>query len=239
MDDLDVIAELARLAPVPPERDLPPGMRAIALAQTQSESSPLAATEQRFGRRSRRRRWVAMTLIPAALVAAAATYAATRSADDVADGVGCYAEPRLDADTLVTSSDGRDPVTICSEKWASLTVTSPPPMVACSMGSGVGVFPSDDPGLCARLGLEPLPAGYISAAQKFSSMRDDMIRRIVQERCVAESEGERIARSVLDQHGFSDWTIRLLIEQPHQTCAELGFDTVEREVHLVFSQPPT
>jgi hypothetical protein len=112
-------------------------------------------------------------------------------------------------------------------------------MVACSLGAAVGVFPSDDPDLCARLGLEPLPAGYMAAAERFASMRDDMIRQIGQERCVSESQAEPIARSVLDQHGFSDWTIRVDIEQPHQECAELTFDTVEQVVHLVLSQPPS
>jgi hypothetical protein len=46
------------------------------------------------------------------------------------------------------------------------------------------------------------------------------------------------ARSVLDQHGFWDWTIRVDISQPHQKCAELAFSAVEKEVHLVFSEPP-
>lgn len=239
MDDQDDIDELARLAPAPPERDLPPGMRTVALALILGDPSGRKPNEQRAGRRFRRRRWVAMALIPAALVAAAATYAATRSADDIADGIGCYAEPRLDADTSVLSSDGRDPVAVCSEEWANLSVTSPPPMVACSMGAAVGVFPSDDPELCARLGLEPLPAGYPAAAQKFASMRDDLIGQFVEARCVSESRGEQIARSVLDQHGFSDWTIRVDISQPHQLCAELSFATAEKTVHLVFSQPPT
>ena len=239
MDDTELIAELKALAPVPPERDLPGG-RVLQIQErvtneiVRTEEIPKAPPSRR-----RTRRWVAFALVPAALIGAAATYAATRSADEVVNGIGCYAAPRLDADTSVVEADGRDPVTVCAEAWPNLGGPSVPPLVACAMGQVVAVFPSDDPGICQHLGLDPLPADYKEAAGKFVSMRDDLINRFASDdRCVTETEGRQIARDVLDEHGFIDWSIHGGTFSDAEPCAELWFDSDKKIVGLVPTTDP-
>jgi hypothetical protein len=244
MDDLDPTElSIDRLATVPAERDLPSGRLLLRkellmaeLLQTSTED-PVRGPEPSW---SRRRRWVAFALIPAALIGAAATYALTRSPDRIVDGIGCYAEPRLDADTTVVSADGRDPVAICAGLWGNIGSGSAPPLVACVLpvGSAVGVFPSDDPGICAKLGADPLPAGYQEAAAKFASMRDDLIQRFGLIRCVSESEGYSLARDVLDAHGFTDWTVHIGVFSDVQPCAELAFESGPKRVDLVAATDP-
>lgn len=103
-----------------------------------------------------RQRWLLAVLLPALLVAGAAVLLRTEA--PTAPEVGCYAAASLDADTAVLATDGRSPLDVCAEVWASgaLVVGANAPRVleACVVPSGsVGVFPGDRPGVCDRLGL--------------------------------------------------------------------------------------
>jgi hypothetical protein len=239
MDDLDPIdRSMNQLLNVPGERDLPPGR--LLLRKELLVSELLRTSSDHPGsNRSRRRRWLAFALIPAALIGAAATYALTRSPDRIVDGIGCYAEPRLDADTTVVSADGRDPVVVCAGLWGNIGGPGqPPPMVACALPGGAAVFPSDDPGICEKLGADPLPAGYQEAAAKFASMSDDLIRRFSGMRCVSESQGEALARQVLDAHGFTDWSVHLGTFSEAQPCAELAFESGPQRIDLIAATDP-
>ncbi|MGH2654623.1 MAG: hypothetical protein ACRDHV_09790 [Actinomycetota bacterium] len=201
-----------------------------------------------FGREplSRRRRWVAVALAPAAALAVGvAAYALIpRQAEEIVNGIGCYADANREANTIVVSADGRDPVAVCAELWKRGAVapgtTEAPPLVACAPpdGQAVWVFPGQE-GTCEGLGLGGVPQGYRQAAARFVAMEDEMIRRFEAGTCIGEQRAREVAREVLDAHGFADW----LVEEGFgiggegfseaRRCAGLAFDAVRKAVILV------
>jgi hypothetical protein len=112
-----------------------------------------------------------LVLLLALLLAASGGAAATGlfTADDVKveAGVGCYASADLHT-TISVMPATPDPVAACAEVWREGAIDGrtgfAPPLVACSgQDEPVRVMPSDDPNICARLGLLPLPADYPQA----------------------------------------------------------------------------
>ncbi len=193
----------------------------------------------------RRRRWVPLVLAPAAaLVVAAGAYAIiARSAQDVVDGIGCYAEASTQSDTTVVAADGRDPVQVCSELWEQGVVaegtTEAPPLVACvpPEGRAVWVFPGAQ-GTCEELGMSPLPAGYRKAAERFSAMREELVRRTqpkTPDDCLEVEEAQAIAREVLDAHGFTGWVVEVgpPLAEGGRSCVAVAFDPPGRAVMLL------
>jgi hypothetical protein len=233
----------------PPERDMPRGralQRREHLVHELTESSarlaaPLPSShEKRTGRR-----WATLALVPALLLLGAAAYAiVTRHAEDVVNGIGCYAAASVTANTTVAQADGRNPVAICEGLWKQgavvAGVTKAPPLIACvpAKGGAVWVFPGRSD-TCQRLGLGMLPPGYPSAARDFVAMRDDLARQFDKEPCLSEASARLIARRVLDAHGFDDWQVRegtgangsaFSSDRP---CAGLSFDPGAKAVILV------
>ena len=190
-------------------------------------------------RRRRPRRMVVLVLLPIALAVGASAYALTgTTAERVADDVLCHSDPNLLSRwTGIMAADGRDPVAICAAlpDWHG----SPPRLVACANEhfGEVDVFPGD-PGLCIRLGLEPLPADYGAEASRFAAMRDAVVARVEAKPCTTEEGGRQIAREELDAHGFTDWTIETLRFSPATPCASLWFDSKRGVLGLTGGEPP-
>lgn len=139
-----------------------------------------ALIDELRGQRRRRRtgpgvRKLAVGLAAAfALSGGAALAAGLFSAADVSleAGIGCYSRPELGGGHLrAVSHASADPVAKCAKYWREGRIggdraPTSPHLVACTEeGAGVSVFPGPD-GLCKRLGLEPLPAGFAAAGQK-------------------------------------------------------------------------
>ncbi|HEX2031092.1 MAG TPA: hypothetical protein VHL78_06805 [Actinomycetota bacterium] len=196
-------------------------------------------------RRRPGRRWVALVLAPAAALAlAAGAYAIiTPPAEDVVNGIGCYAEGRTDSDGAFVGADGRDPVEVCAEIWEDGAmvqgVRQAPPLVACVApeGDGVSVFPGD-PGICQRLGMSPLPQGYRHAAARFAAMREELVRRThldAPQNCMGVDDARAITREVLDAHGLTAWSIEVgpAPEGEGRECVSLAFDPRARTVTLL------
>lgn len=194
---------------------------------------------------ARRRRWLAIVLAPAAVLAVAAgAYAIIAySAQDVVDGIGCYAAASTDSDTTVVAADGRDPVEVCAELWEEGVVAEgvheAPPLVACvpPEGRAVSVFPGQQ-GTCEELGMSPLPAGYRKAAERFAAMREELVRRSYAEApdgCLGVEEARAMAREVLDAHGFTDWVIEVgpAPSGDGRECVSVAFDPPGRAVTLI------
>jgi hypothetical protein len=187
---------------------------------------------------------LALVLAPAAALAVGAgAYAIIHSAQDVVDGIGCYAEASTQSNTTVVVADGRDPVEVCAELWEEGVVAEgaheAPPLVACvpQEGRAVSVFPGEQ-GTCEELGMSPLPAGYRKAAERFSAMREELVRRTQAESpddCPGAEEARAIAREVLDAHGFSDWVIEVgpPPSEPGRVCVTVVFDPPGRAVTLL------
>lgn len=128
------------------------------------------APRRRFGRRRGFGRRLAVTvvaLVAAGTAGAAATGLFSAADLDIRAGIGCYSEPKLDAQAISIVGARPDPVATCTLMWRRGQVTTSrtvPPLVACTSERGpVRVFPSGDPALCARLELRPLPADYAAA----------------------------------------------------------------------------
>lgn len=129
------------------------------------------APRRRFGRRRGFGRRLAVTvvaLVAAGTAGAAATGLFSAADVDIRAGIGCYSEPKLDAQAISIVGARPDPVATCTLMWRRGQVTTAsrtvPPLVACTSERGpVRVFPSRDPALCARLELRPLPADYARA----------------------------------------------------------------------------
>lgn len=199
----------------------------------------------------KRRRRIALVLVPALLLGAATTYVLRQPDEVVAAGIGCYDAPN-DADSNVTivGTTGADPVAVCRELWERADVGksagSAPPLVACvNSGGAVAVFPSEDEDLCSDLGLQPLPDGYGKAARAFVKMRDDLIREMYakatagpateRDACLSEDQSLEIARQVLSDHGFNDWTAELATgDYEGRECAnDLAFDDKTKKVLII------
>jgi hypothetical protein len=194
-----------------------------------------------------RRRKLALVLAPAAALAVAAGgYAIiAHSAQDVVDGIGCYAEASTESDTTVVVADGRDPVKVCAELWEEGVVAegvhAAPPLVACvpPEGRAIGVFPGEQ-STCEELGMSPLPGGYRKAAKRFSAMREDMVRRTqprAPDDCLGVEEARAIAREVLDAHGFTGWAIEVgpAPSGDDMVCVTVAFDPPDRAVNLILA----
>ena len=173
------LEHLRALAPPPAEQRIAPArladrretlMREIAQPQPPQMPDVVAGSTPKRPRR-RRNRFVALILVPAALLGGALAYSMTanRSADQLGDLVTCFQGPSLDAPAAGTSFTGQSLAAFCEAQWNSGTITAPPPgpaptqWVACEGDQGVDVFPSgDDQGLCDRLGLQAVPPDYYS-----------------------------------------------------------------------------
>lgn len=230
---------------IPAERHIPPDrMQAqrMQLLQDIAELESKAARASEPGGASSRRRLI-LIVVPALFLAAGATYFIAQSGEQLVGGVGCYAAPRLDADTAVLGSGG-DPIEICETLWAQGTLVSDevqssigeiPPLTACALprGGAVGVFPSGGgDSFCQSLGLEPVPPGYTEAASSFSSMREDLIDSLSQSHCIPAEEATVLTRRILDRHGFADWTIETR-GSLGDGCVTVAFDPPARTVFLV------
>ena len=174
-------------------------------------------------------------------------------AEEVVHSIGCFSEPSPDEGHItIVATDGRSPTTVCAEFWERgqilVDVREAPDLIACTPPTGetVWVFPGDD-GLCAELDLEELPEGYEQAALRFAEMQDDMIARFPDPgpNCLEEGEARRVAREVLDAHGFSDWRIEegggLAGEgfSESRPCAGLSFNVVRKVLVLVPEEKPS
>ena len=203
----------------PPERPLPPGLLDELRAAVVAEISADTPAERPLPRR-RRRRWVALALVPIVLAVAATALAIHQAtADEVITGVACHNEPRLESSvTGALEADGRDPIAKCAASmWPN---ESAPPLVACANTEHglVEVFPSADPRLCGRLGLAPVPAGYSEAARRLKQVRLDVARELDGPTCRTQAEGRSAIRRALDRHGFGDWRVETL-EFDRRPCA--------------------
>lgn len=233
----------------------PPAPRALPPERLDARRTHLVGELHLEIERGRRRRRRAMLIaVPAVLLALAATgfttYALTREPAHL-ESIGCFDRAALEANTSVVSADGRHPVEICREVWASGgvgPVEPPATLAACVLESGaVGVFPGGSE-TCARLGLADLPASYARDAKRFAALRDALVAKIGQPGsgsslptgpCVGERAARAIVREELDERGFGDWSVEVTAPfSDARPCASLGFDGAEKIVYVIPAERP-
>lgn len=177
-----------------------------------------------------KRRLVLVLAAMLALGGGVAWAAGVFSADEVAleNGIGCYSEPRLQGPELAVTvvGAGADPVAKCGKLWSEGVVDSrggpaSPELVACSKpDQGVFVFPGD-PGLCARLGLEPLPADFAPAGREAARAYTAWTQLIAAEmqeipagECRSPEAVAAAARKRLEGTGYQDIRVEVVGDRP-------------------------
>ena len=196
----------------------------------------------------RRRRWALGLVIPVAIVAGGATYALTRSSVDYAAGFGCYDRVSLNANVAVPGGDASNPVAACAAVWREGALGRPgshtvPPQTACVLPSGaVGVFPSGEPGTCARLQLARLPADYAREAARFGELASTLrgVLDAAGGRCLTAAQAQAVASRELVALGFTGWRVR--VPAPFAAgdrCAGVDFGQWQRTVFVVSAPRPT
>ena len=230
---------------IPAQRDLPPGRLQLRKEHLVREVAMWEREAQR------RRRRLALVIIPAVLAVLAVTgfttYALTREPTHL-ESVGCFETAELDGNIAVVNADGRAPTAICAGLWRQGdmgAVPAPESLAACVLETGaVGVFPSSGEDTCEHLGLADLPPTYVAEAERFAALRDAIAAELGASygsterdpKCLREKEARALVRRELDARGYEDWSIEVIgggfTESP---CAAvgLGFDGERKAVFLV------
>jgi hypothetical protein len=229
---------------LPPERDLPPGRLHRRKEHLVSEVSGW----DRAARRRRRR--VALVLVPAVIVLLGltgfTTYALTREPTHL-ESVGCFETAALDGNIAIVNADGRDPTAICGDLWREGAMgdgPEPESLAACVLETGaIGVFPSSGEDACEQLGLADLPPTYAVEGMRFAELRDAIVDHLGEpasgsslgdQKCVGEDEARALVRRELDAHGYGDWGIELSQDfTAERPCAEASFDGEKKTVVLI------
>jgi len=191
-------------------------------------------------RRSRRRVLLAAAVAVLALAAVAAAVYLTRQPTQIS-GIGCAADLSLDAVHVVEPTGGLDPQR-CAPLWADGTITNPdivpagqvPPLVGCVNDAGtLIVLPTDDPGVCERLGMAAF-APPSDATSSIIEVQDRLVEQINPQVCPSFDDAQRIAEQALDDAGIDDWTV-VVSQAPtdREPCPSLAFDHTSREILLV------
>lgn len=234
----------------PPTREIPP---ARLESRKEALMNEIGKERSRPTYRKRHRR-LAVILLPAALLGIAATsYVVLQSDEAVAAGIGCYDEAHMEGNVTIVSTTGENPREVCGKLWAQGVVkhgtTEVPELVPCLHESGaVYVFPSSDGSICTQFGLQDLPKGYEREAKRFIAMRDDVVRRLYEratagpatdrDACLDQGVAIRIAREVLVEHGFEDWSVEPYPGVEAKPCANfVSFDDQTKKVLITPSEP--
>jgi hypothetical protein len=191
-------------------------------------------------RLGRRRVLLAVAVAVLVLASVAAAVYLTRQPTQIS-GIGCAADLGLDAVYVVEPTGGLDPEQ-CAPVWADGTITNPdvvpagevPPLTGCANDAGtLMVLPTDDPGVCERLGM----AVYTPAAKDTDSMvdvKDRLTEQINPQVCPSFDDARRIAEQALTDAEIDDWTV--VVSQPptdKRPCPSLSFDHTTRRILLV------
>ncbi|WP_433331573.1 hypothetical protein [Spirillospora sp. CA-294931] len=195
---------------LPAERDLPRAAHQLRREHLMSE-----ITEPGRRRVLRRGRWITGVSLAVVLTGGGAAVAASLMGGERVEqalGTGCYDRASLDADTTVIGDGGLDPVSACAELWSKGEVGDAeppvPPLVACTQGKSVGVFPGDAR-TCAKLGLtaaRPLTAAEKAEARALITVRKKLADQTGR-RCLPEKEALTTAQSLLASHGLKGWRV--------------------------------
>ena len=131
-------------------------------------------------------------------------------------GIACYDQPNLDGGASVLSPGAQSPVEACRKRTDG-------PLVACRAPEHVAVLPGG-PGLCAKLGLEPLPPEYKTARARVLVLERELAALETSADCVPLDEFARRAQGVLDRLGWTGWRVEIRDDLGSGPCGSaLGY----------------
>ena len=212
-----------------------------ATVDHQPAQRTLATIRDRQPARSRPRRLVwAIAAILIALLLTAAAIVISRNASDTV-GIACFAQPSRDGALAAVSPSAPSAIEICEQAWRDGRIgrppQEPPALVGCVLETGiVGVFPSDDPGLCDRLGLarhDPRQRFDTDPAVILARRLVDHYRAVG---CPDAATTEAFIRQQLADLSLSNWKVRPLTSPPPRPglCITGVVDAKARTVHLSY-----
>lgn len=230
---------------IPADRDLPPERLQLQKEHLVKEVTMWERAAQR------RRRRLALVLVPAVLAVLAVTgfttYALTREPTHL-ESVGCFETAELDGSIAIVNADGRAPTAICAELWRQGDMgagPAPRSLAACVLETGaIGVFPSSGKDTCKQLGLADLPPTYAAEAERFAALRDAIAAELGASygsterdpKCLREEEARALVRRELAARGYEDWSIEVIgngFNESPCSAVGLGFDGERKVVSLV------
>jgi hypothetical protein len=234
----DPLARLRAANPVPPEEapsaDSP---QAVAMFERIVATPPDAAppaTVRLFRRSLRRRLWV---LIPAAIVAGAASYAAAHHGRAAA-GIVCWADANTGAQTDRGQGDldAEHATEACDGLWAPGGVFNPtgaiqpPPLTACVSDPGlIAVVPDTlRPDTCVHLGLTQLADDPILQDDPEVLLEHQLSEALLS--CHTSDEARATANELLVKLNLADW--RISTSSNGDPCAQPAFDIPTETIFL-------
>jgi hypothetical protein len=135
----------------------------------------------------------------------------------------CFAEPRLDADRVLISLDGRTPAQRCRFEFEESRFSNRPKpdrYAACVLSDGrVGVFPDLAKGDCPSLDLLAADGSTDGARGVLTELIDQTGRAVAFERCLSTQAAENAVLDVLEDLDLADWTVETFILTTPKTCA--------------------
>jgi hypothetical protein len=209
-----------------------------ATVDHQAAQRTLATIRDRQPARGRPRRlvWAIAAILIALLLTAAAIVISRKGSDPV--GISCYAQPSRDGAQAVVMASAPSAIETCAQAWRDGRIgrppQEPPAMVGCVLQSGVvGVFPSDDPGLCDRLGFarhDPSQRFDLDPAVILAGRLADHFRALG---CPDAATTEAFIRQQYAELGLSNWEIRTVPSPPRPGICTVGVvDARARTVRL-------
>ncbi len=184
---------------------------------------------------------MALALAFVALATIAAAWIAIRAISDPI-AIGCYQAPTLDSDRVGVASGGRLDPSVCTQMWEEGTLTNPditpagsiPPLLGCVTDTdSLAVFPSNDPTLCAQLGLSLPDDQSIPEGETIRQLNDQLAAHFTSNACVPLDEAARYIEQAVADAGLTQWTIEPIPGSPDRPCASFGLDAQQRTIHLI------
>ncbi len=194
-------------------------------------------------KRHPRRRWlVVIGLVTVGVTTAATWVVIHRSSVSDSLNVACYGGLSLGSDIVVEPFDLESPLEACRRVWKTGDLRNPkitpagsvPPMTGCVLASGLlGIFPTDDVGLCDRLGLDAARLELSPVHAAVTRLQDQLAERFLGA-CVPVDHAAPGVKGLLTELGLHDWTVRITQPaSPERPCASVAVDPKERAVSIV------
>ncbi|MCU1389965.1 MAG: hypothetical protein JWL72_3303 [Ilumatobacteraceae bacterium] len=190
----------------------------------------------------RRRRWGGIAGIIGLVVGGGTIGYALARRDVEVDPitVTCYREASFSSAAVVLGGfpAGR-PVEACAAAWNDPTFADVPAphLVACVAASGkVDVFPSDDAGVCQRLGLGSLPLTVSTDEAALSQFADSLTSRLGLAGCIDEARLREIVTEELAAANLDGFTfVTTGAASADRPCAVEGIDVASRTIPIIFA----
>jgi hypothetical protein len=190
-------------------------MSEIQYVDRLGDAIEVAAARRIASRRTRVRRFLASVVGIAVVGTSVATATSLLGGGErlAAGAVACYETASLNGGAVVIAPDARPPVAACAAEGGASG-----PHVACAQGDAVAVVPGRGRSACARLGLEPLPAGYASARERMVALSSGVRALESSAGCIAPEELARRVQALLDRSGWAGWRTWMRLDVEDGPC---------------------